>query len=206
MGYSKVRYELGEEFAYLDAYGTAYTQHVDWTYSLLRSRSNNLNFTLGYEHKRLEDLIDASSVATYKRSHAAGLGLSGDSLDDLWGGGATSYGVTWYRGGLSGQSNNAILPVGNWHKMSFVLLRQQYVAERLSLFLACNGQTANTNLDTSERLSLGGANAVRAYPSGEGSGDEARLFTGELRWTLPIPNSKNVTQLVAFYDAGGEPY
>jgi hemolysin activation/secretion protein len=81
-------------------------------------------------------------------------------------------------------------------------MRQQYVKERLSLFLSISGQLANTNLDSSEKFSLGGANGVRAYPSGEASGDEAWLGTAELRYTMPVTNEGGMWQLTAFYDTG----
>lgn len=202
LGYSALHYAIGEEYGFLNADGTAYTQHFDWTYALQRSRSSNLNIRLGYESKRLEDLVGFSHATTDKRSHNFSFGLFGDSTDNLGGGGANSYSVSWYRGSLSGSSNNVILPTGDWEKTTVNFYRQQYLADRLTAFVAVSGQLASTNLDTSERFSLGGANAVRAYPSGEASGDEAYLFTGELRWTLPTKSSKTITQLTAFYDAG----
>ena len=48
-----------------------------------------------------------------------------------------------------------------------------------------------------EQFSLGGANAVRAYPQGEAFGDEGHLATVELR-----RNFKQSLQGVMFYDAG----
>lgn len=202
LGYSALHYAIGEEYGFLNADGTAYTQHADWTYALQRSRNSNLNLRLGYESKRLEDLVGFSHATTDKRSHNFSFSLFGDNTDRLGGGGANSYSVTWYRGSLSGSSNTVNLPTGDWEKTMVSFYRQQYLADRLTAFVAISGQLASTNLDTSERFSLGGANAVRAYPSGEASGDEAYLFTGELRWTLPTKNSKAITQLTAFYDAG----
>lgn len=202
-GYSKVKYQLGEDFNYLDASGTAYTKHVDWTYALQRSRDTNWSLQLSYDHKTLADLIDLNATSTHKKSHSTGVGLSGDSSDKLWGGGYNGYSLTWYRGGLSGESTkgDTIAPSA-WEKTMFSFLRQQYISDKLTFFASFSGQWASTNLDTSERFSLGGANGVRAYPLGEASGDEAWLFTGELRWTLPSKGSKRVTQLIAFYDAG----
>jgi len=60
-----------------------------------------------------------------------------------------------------------------------------------------SGQQASKNLDSSEKFSLGGANSVRAYPQGEGIGDQGYLATLELR--------HNVTgdlQGTLFYDTG----
>lgn len=53
-------------------------------------------------------------------------------------------------------------------------------------------------------MPITGPFAVRAYPTGEASGDRAWLATAELRWTLPQPaQAPNSFQLVAFVDGGG---
>lgn len=199
--YSKVNYELGKDFASADAYGTAYTNHIDWSYALERSRSNNLKVQLGYDHKRMEDHF--AGMDTGKSSSAVSLALSGDNIDAWGGGGANSYNLGWRKGSLSSHSNITSPYSGSWHKTTYNFLRQQYLNQRLSLQTSLSGQFATTNLDSSEKFSLGGANAVRAYPSGEASGDQGWLFTGELRWTLPVKNSNGLLQAAAFYDAGG---
>ena len=51
----------------------------------------------------------------------------------------------------------------------------------MSIYVHANAQHANQNLDSSERFGLGGAQGVRAYPSGEGYGDEGALLQTELR-------------------------
>ena len=63
--------------------------------------------------------------------------------------------------------------------------------------VSLNGQQAGKNLDSSEKFSLGGPTSVRAYPSGEGSGDEGYRGTLELRHTM-MPK----VQGVLFYDFG----
>ena len=65
------------------------------------------------------------------------------------------------------------------------------------LSLAVSGQQAGKNLNSSEKFILGGANGVRAYPQGEGNGDEGWLANLELRH-----NFAQSVQGVLFYDAG----
>ena len=48
-------------------------------------------------------------------------------------------------------------------------------------------QWSANSLDSSEKMPITGPFAVRAYPTGEASGDRAWLATAELRWTLPQP-------------------
>lgn len=203
INYAKANYELGKDMASLDAYGTAYTIHTDWTYALRRSRDSNYSVQLGYDHKRLEDKIGSQSIITEKWSHATSIGVIGDSTDNMLGGGMNSYSLMWYTGNIGGRTNaGTTLTTGNWQKTTFNLMRQQYLQERLSLFLSFSGQFANTNLDSSEKFSLGGANGVRAYPSSEASGDEAWLGTAELRYILPTNRNGSIWQLATFYDIG----
>ena len=202
-GYTRARYEIGEDLAYLNMNGWADTLHADWRQALIRTRDTNLHLTVGYDYRRLQDYSDGNSdtLKTLKTSYSGYITLSGDRVDNYGGGGASSYGVTWRRGHLAGTSDTGALPTGSWDKYSCYFLRQQTVNQRLSLFLNFSGQLAGTNLDSSEKFTLGGANGVRAYPSGEASGDEAWLLTGELRWAIPLKN-KTVFQLVGFYDTG----
>lgn len=200
VGYSQMRYELGEEMADRQGTGTAYTTHADITYMVNRSRNTNLNMMIGYDKKRLDDQdrFDSSN----KNSRVFSFGLSGDSNDTWGGGGIVAYSLTRYQGNLSGSSGVYTLPTGNWDKTTYSLMRMQNITDRLSLFLSLSGQKAGRNLDTSERFSLGGATGVRAYPLGEASGDEAWMLNSELRWLLPKKIGKGSIQLIAFYDTG----
>ena len=154
ISYSQTQYELGEDFASLQSYGTAYTTHADFSYALRRSRKQNLSLQLGYDSKRLEDRTDSTEPDTVvnKRSRAYSFGLSGDTSDAWAGGGTTAYSVTHYQGHLSGTTTGSELNTGNWHKTAYSLMRQQFVADRLALLISFSGQLAGTNLDSSERF------------------------------------------------------
>ena len=196
LSYSKVNYELGEEFAGTGYSGTAYTKHVDWTYALRRSRVSNQYIQFGYDHKKLEDINPSEPDNAISRMVT--LGLSGDSSDTLWGGGANSYSIIYYNGSTSSGSP----PSGSWNKTTYSFMRQQYLDDRLALFVSLSGQRSDSNLDSSEKFSLGGPNGVRAYPVSEASGDEAYLTTAELRYTVPAAQKGSIWQLSAFYDHG----
>jgi hemolysin activation/secretion protein len=57
---------------------------------------------------------------------------------------------------------------------------------------------ADKNLDSSEKFSLGGPNAVRAYPVNEALGDEGYLLNVELRYDA----YQNI-EVIGFIDHGG---
>ena len=89
-------------------------------------------------------------------------------------------------------------------KLQFSAARIQSVKGPLSIYGAVRGQIASKNLDTSEKMELGGAYAVRAYPEGEAYGDEGYVATIEARLRLSkIPASAPAqVQLIGFVDAG----
>lgn len=81
--------------------------------------------------------------------------------------------------------------------------RTQNLPVGFSLYGGLNGQWGDKNLDSSEQISLGGANAVRAYPVGEASADLGIVFTGELRYLLPkLGPLPGLVQLSGFVDQG----
>lgn len=158
----------------------------------------------------MEDKVGLTDTSEAKRSYLTTIGISADSTD-AWGGGGTNFfQTTWTKGRLCLDSTAAqtrddtsAQSAGSFHKINYTLQRQQYLADRLSLQVALSGQSASKNLDSSEKFSLGGPNAVRAYPVNEASGDDAWLLTSELRWNLPAPKkAKHVWQIIGFYDMG----
>lgn len=204
VAWSEMRYELGEDFASLDARGKASIGSVYALQPLLRSRQARLDGQLSYERKRLEDQVDATDTTLDKTLDVWSLGLSGSHQDSLLGGGAMQYGASLVAGNLeldaaSDALDDAGLDTrGHYAKLAFQLTRLQRLTDRFSLQLRASGQRAAKNLDSSEKLSLGGAYAVRAYPQGEAAADDAWLANLELRYA-PAP----AWQLFGFYDAGG---
>ena len=64
-----------------------------------------------------------------------------------------------------------------------------------------HGQWADKNLDSSEKLLLGGVSAVRGYSSGAGSGDGGVIINLELQHNFPLFYKGNA-QWIAFIDSG----
>ena len=165
-----MRYELGEDFESLDAHGKASIGSVYALQPLLRSRQARLDGQLSYEHKRLEDQVDATDTTLDKTLDVWSLGLSGSHQDGLLGGGAMQYGASLVAGNLELDAASAALDDsgldtrGHYAKLAFQFTRLQRLTDRLSLQVRASGQRAAKNLDSSEKLSLGGAYAVRACP------------------------------------------
>jgi len=205
--YSTLRYRLGRDFETLGAHGNARVAGLWATYPMERSQARNLSLQLSYDQKRLEDLVDATASDSRKTLRVWTLGLAGDASDSLGGGGASVYslGIVSGRLGLDDTSHAldqgavGLRTAGGYGKLSFNLMRLQALTRDISLYAALSGQAAAKNLDSSEKLSLGGAYGVRAYPQGEAAGDDAAILNLELRYTLA---GTGEMQMLSFVDAG----
>jgi len=92
---------------------------------------------------------------------------------------------------------------GHYNKLFFAVSRLQQATQTLSFLASVSGQMASKNLDTSEKMELGGMYGVRAYPEGEAYADEGYLVSLEARQQLPMPtNMVGQMHAVAFIDAG----
>jgi len=208
--YSHVGYTLGEEFADLGATGRAAVTSYSVSYPFIRSRSFNLYGTVGYDVKHLKDDIAGYGSYSPRTSGLWNLGLSGSFADTWLGGGNNAFSLTHYRGNLDindaaarATDASTAQTSGNFSKTALTYQRQQYVAQNLNFNFSFTGQLADKNLDSSEKLYLGGADGVRSYPQGEASGDQGYKLTGELRWRLPgLSGGPNNLYLNTFYDYG----
>lgn len=211
VAYSTLRYELGQEFAALQAHGSAQVASLFGSYPLVRSRQTNLSVALALDANRFHDQVDTSASVANKRVNVLTASLYGNQRDHLGGGGLTAYSLAWSAGNvdlktpallvqdaLSAQSQ------GHFNKLGFSLSRQQRVNDAWSLSAALNGQLASTNLDVSEKMELGGMYGVRAYPEGEAYGDQGYVASLEARWLLPKSTERypGQVQLLGFVDAG----
>lgn len=212
VAYSWLDYELGKEFKYAQATGTAKIASVYGSYPLVRSRNTNLYAGLAFDAKTFQDNRPLSLDASVedKKAQVLMASLRGDHRDDLGRGGLTSYSLTWSTGNIDIETP-AIRALdaagaqtsGHFNKLGFSAMRLQNVTDTVSLYAGINGQIASKNLDTSEKMELGGMYGVRAYPEGEAYADQGYVLTLEARMRLPTPHQfPGQVQLVGFVDAG----
>ncbi len=200
LGYAHTAYELGKEFANLDANGTARVTSAGLSYPLVRSQRSNVTASATLQHKQLRDDVDTTQSSERKRSGSLPLALQFDHRDQLGGGGITYGNLSWTPGHLNLDATllaaDTLGTAGSFQKINLDLVRAQALQHGFSAYLRFSGQVANKNLDSSEGMSLGGAGGVRAYPTGEGTGDEGWLTQFELRYALGAYTP------YAFYDHG----
>jgi hemolysin activation/secretion protein len=201
LGYVHTYYQLGKDFANLQARGTARVASAGLSYPLLRSQSANLVLGAAIQHKDLEDRQDATATRNGKQSDSLPLTVQFDRRDA----GGLTYGALGLSAGrldldaaLTAQDiASGTNSRGRFVKWNLDLARLQATAmQNLALFARLSAQWANKNLDSSEGFILGGASGVRAYPQGEGNGDEGAFVQLEARYRF------GPMEPFVFYDAG----
>jgi hemolysin activation/secretion protein len=209
LAYTGMHYELSGPLQNMNGGGDASTMDTGLSYPIIRSRTLNLNSSIGFSYKLLYDYMAGVSIRN-KNLQIGTIGLSGDIYDRILGGGYNS----WQLGAIVGNldlTGNSIdyqgdqltaKANGSYAKITYSFNRLQRLTDSLSLAGSYSGQYALDNLDSSEKFNLGGPSGVRAYPTGEGSGDTGGIFTAELRYNLPLPAKLVNCQLFGFYDAG----
>jgi hemolysin activation/secretion protein len=210
VAYAYLDYRLGKEFDSLQAHGTARIASVYGSYPLLRSRQSNLSVQLAFDSKSLHDQVDATNISQKKKVQVLMLSLNGDHRDSFAGPAVNTYSLTGTAGNIDLQDPAAKVAdastartQGSYGKLGFNLARLQNAGASTQLYAAASGQVASKNLDASEKMQLGGANAVRAYPEGESYADRGFVLTLEARYTLPVADTvPGQVQLVGFIDTG----
>ena len=211
VAYSKLDYELGKQFKSLGAHGSADVASVYGFYPLLRSRNTNLTAGLVYEDKTFHDKIDLFNSVSDRKARVATAQLYGNQLDNVGGGGVTTFFASLSAGSLdirtpAARAADAVSARtnGGYSKLWLNVARLQRVTDLVSLYASITGQWASTNLDPSEKMVLGGMDGVRAYPQGEGFGDEGYTASLEARLLLAGLSDQVPGQvhLLGFVDTG----
>lgn len=191
VSYTRLDYTVGKEFASTNPHGTAEVGSVYMLHPFVRTRNFNVVGVLGADRKKLQDLTTTTTDDKSLRIYKAG--LSGDFSDNVFGGSLNTFSLTFTSGDVdlktplvkTTDQTSGYHTFGSYSKANYSYQRQQALPRNLSLFVSLDGQTASKDLVSSEQFSLGGPNAVRAYPVGEAVGDEGIVVNAELRWNVP---------------------
>ena len=201
LGFSRSDYELGAGLQELGAEGLTNTYSIFGRTPLWQTAQSSLALTYGYDYRDITDEMTRFHFSWKKHSHSFHLGLDGSLHRE---GTALRYTLGVQRGTLIPDSGAAQELAGLGHtrghfsKGTLDISALQGISKHFDLSAKLSAQMAGNNLDSSEHIYLGGAHGVRAYPQGEGSGDEGILGTLELRYHTPV---KGLT-LSAYLDAG----
>jgi len=209
--YSVVDFKVGKELTSSRFTGKAENANLNLKYPIYRSSAESLLTNFNYDKKYLYNAT-ASVAQSDKELDNYTLGFTYQKLDQFFGGGYTQANINFTHGDLdlskvadsltTDQGAGGNKTNGSFNKQNIQLNRIQQLPEKFTLNFLADAQFASKNLDTSEKMSLGGPTGVRAYPTGEASGDEGYKYSLDLRYNLGnMPFFGDITPLI-FYDYG----
>jgi hemolysin activation/secretion protein len=209
----RLEYALEKQFAALGATGTADVVTLNLSHPFIRSRTSNLYGLLSLEQKKLSDETATPAQQSDREINAIRFGFAGQYVDNIFGwSGFNVYRLNATAGDLHldqasldfDQGPSGLNAAGSFGKLNFDYQRTQTFSSTSSFYGGLQAQLASRNLGSAEKMSLGGPDGVRAYPVGEGVGDEGVLIRLEYRHhLLSTVDALGVPlTLLAFYDYG----
>lgn len=205
MNLSALKYEVvvGEE-GILGAVGHSLTKGMEWLYPLIRRDDVSATVSLTADIKNFKNTSAQSQLISDYDTKVVAAQVSGFMRDINPGGGTGTYSVQLSHGHVNLQGSpslqtdqTGVKTAGAFNKLRVAGTWLQPITTETSAFISYTGQVADKNLDSSEKMQLGGMNGVRAYPTGEGSGVDGQLIQLELRHNLG-----SGINLAGFYDWG----
>ncbi len=207
-GYYQNQYALGNDYAALNSVGTTSAVQANLSYPVIRSKLENLNISANPQMQ----LLGAKQLGenTQKRAGLAVFGANYSKQADIGLPVSFSTNSSYTLGNLTFKdSNDAGLDMattqtsGTFSKISTSTTAAIALTDALSFKNVFNAQyaLAKKNLDGSQAITIGGAYAVRAFPTTQESSSNGYVYTAELGYQLPA--IQNYTHnLSAFYDVG----
>lgn len=208
LGYTQMRYTLGDQFAALDADGTARVFDANLNYPFLRSRSANIYGRAAVQVKHSENR-QLGAVTQSSAINGLSFQLSGD-WRELDSGNAWAATMLVANNSIpegpqraADQSVNGFHTHGEFAKLNLDYQRVQQLNPQWSVLLRGAAQLASQNLNGAEKFVLGGPDRIRGQALGEGSGDAGFFASGELRVPVPqdLPGLEGL-MVSGFYDFG----
>jgi hemolysin activation/secretion protein len=189
---SALEYEVVEGAAVdLNLKGTASTARLTMSKPFIRSRLQSLSMQGAVERKVFYNESVFGEESDYVVD-VASLGLTYSRVHDILLGGEFSASTTVFLGRNNFNDSPAAFTLakkneqvdGHYSMLSASANYTQFINDDYTGMVKFTGQLANDNLDSSSRMYLGGAEAVRAYPSGEAGGSNAFIVNLEVNRTI----------------------
>jgi hemolysin activation/secretion protein len=207
--YNYFDYKIGKELSSNNTLGDSESFKVNARYPYYRTALESLFFDLGYTEKYLYSET-AGSATSDKELKNFIFSAEWNNTDSYLGGGYTQIKPSVTFGDLDlskvasslSSDNSGARTNGSFEKSTLDITRIQKVKGNLNLHLFGTTQFASKNLDSSEKLSLGGPSGIRAYPVGEATGDEGYRYSIDAKYNINAPKHFDSLTAIAFYDYG----
>lgn len=214
-GYSD--YRLGGEFSILGATGDSAYVSAFLDQPVLRARQGNITSRIGLSYKDVSDDVSAFALENHRSINALELGLFGDWRDVSLNG-FNQIGLNLKFGDVNFKNSLAKSldatgadTAGNFVKYNLFGSRIQPLSPAFNLIMRAEFQGVSKNLDSAEKLAIGGVNRWREFGELPTSSDRGLIVGAELRKTpvaltglakfLPIFNGAELSPHM-FFDYG----
>lgn len=196
--YDVILKEFDSYYGYSSSYG------LNLIYPLSLESDNKWFSGIAYDNRDFKNKISSNTESDYE-TRVTNVNTNGLIIDNLFNLGAYNQIQLDYDYGqvdLGGSPNKSAdadfaNTQGDFNKIVVSVARTQLLNQDWTVFGKFLYQWADQNLDSSEKLFLGGPMGVRAYPLNEGSGVKGYIANLEIRRELPYN-----LQGLAFYDIG----
>jgi hemolysin activation/secretion protein len=188
-----------DEINNYEAYGRTDSYNAYISYPTIKTRAHTQTFEASYDHKTMKDSAGVPGAVDEAKKQLDALTLKitdrrNTSLINLPGSLYTSAEYTIGHLGLKNDvartNDTGINAAGNYTKLALSAIHSQYLVENTTLQSTLKAQKSfGNNLDSSEDLSVGGSNGVRAYEDSELSGDQGYALSLDLIYALPKAGS-----------------
>ena len=213
VGYNYVDYKLGGEFKVLKASGDSQYFNINLDQPIVRNARHGLTARLGGSYKIISDEVSAFALDNRRDIKGVDLGLYGDWFDNT-GDASNQLAINIRTGQVKFKDDFAetldetgAKTEGDFVKYNLVASRTQYFKNGFSLALRADYQATNKNLDSVEKMTIGGINRWRAFAELPSLADAGLMAGVEIRKKIPANKSLASLLLVelspyGFVDAG----
>lgn len=192
-------YALAGALAASQSVGNSRIAGVNLVNPVFRSSDLRADFSLGFNHMALSD--STATTAEPRTAQVIWTDFRGVRRDAS---GSTSWGMGVTGGYLSVDPSTASATLmsrrGAYNIFFLDAKRQQFIATSWDAIASIRGQVAGANLDNYHKFALAGINGVRAFPTGEASGDSGFIAKAELGYSWVLEQVS--LRLATFYDYG----
>ncbi|MCW0453933.1 Heme/hemopexin transporter protein HuxB [Xanthomonas sacchari] len=199
---SRVDYTTGGRYRSYGFTGFANVSGLYASYPLIRNEANTLSLGATLDDKRMTDAYAYFGQSNARSARVVGAELSGDRKSAFLG-----LPTAWqYAAGVSVgylRNDRGWDPTGHTRGRFLKATQSARLSQSLgtdaSIDLALHAQQTSRTLDSSEKMTLGGPNAVRAYGIDTLSADSGYVASATIN--AAVPTSPGLTAQV-FYDLG----
>ncbi|NWK79345.1 ShlB/FhaC/HecB family hemolysin secretion/activation protein [Aquitalea sp. LB_tupeE] len=202
--YSSIQYKVGGASKDLNLSGNVNSQSIFLQQPIISQVDKYADLQIQYEDRVIKDKGDYYGSTIKKQINVLSMTFSGGGVGIMSDRSVSNFSATYSTGraAVHNPDWDAFYQTsrrfqGVFSKLVINANQTKWFTNKLSIFGQVYAQWADKNLDSSEKIGLGGPYGVRAYSASDDSGDIGFITNIELRHAM-MPQ----TQISAFYDYG----